>query len=49
MRLYGEAIYHEAYDGTNSYNSEVAMVAYQGDGVDLLLFEGPRTSSGKLN
>jgi hypothetical protein len=45
MRLYGEAIYHEAYDGTNPYNSEVAMkVAYPGDGLDLLLFEGPRTS-----
>jgi hypothetical protein len=44
-----EAIYHEADDGTNSYNSEVAMVGYQGDGVDSLLFEGPWTSSGKLN
>jgi len=43
-RLYGEATYNEVYAVTDTYNSEVATVPYQGDGVDLLLFEGLRTN-----
>jgi mannosyltransferase len=40
-RLYGEATYREVYAVTDTYNNEVATVPYQGDGIDLLLFEGP--------
>ncbi len=41
-RLYGEATYKQVYAVTDTYNNEVATVPYQGDGVDLLLFEGPK-------
>src|SRR5215211_3078301 len=41
-RLYGAAAYKRVYAVTDTYNNEVATVPYQGDGIDLLLFEGPR-------
>jgi hypothetical protein len=37
-RLYGEATHKEVYAVTDTYNSEVATVPYQGDGIDLFLF-----------
>jgi len=39
--LYSEASYCEVYTVTDTYNSEVPMFPYQGDGLDLLLLEGP--------
>ena len=46
-RLYGKATYNEVYAVTDTYNSEVATVPYQGDGIDVLLFEGVRTDRGR--
>jgi mannosyltransferase len=46
-RLYGEATYNEVYALTDTYNSEVATVPYQGDGIDVLLFDGVRTDQGR--
>jgi uncharacterized membrane protein len=42
-RLFGEATHKEVYAVTDTYNNEVATVPYQGDGIHLLLFEGPGT------
>ena len=46
-KLYGGATYDEAYAVTGTYNNEVATVSYQGDGIDLMLFEGPETKQGE--
>ena len=43
-KLYGGTTYHRVYAVTDPYNSEVATVPYQGNGIDLLLFERPGTS-----
>ncbi len=40
-RLYGEPTFKEIYAVNDTYNSEVATFSYQGDGIGLLLFEGP--------
>jgi mannosyltransferase len=42
--LYGPATSSEVYAVTDTYNSEVATFPYQGDGIDLMLFEGPKTN-----
>jgi hypothetical protein len=47
-RLYGQATYKEVYAVTDTYNNEVATVSYQGDGIDLFLFEGPKMNQGEL-
>jgi 4-amino-4-deoxy-L-arabinose transferase-like glycosyltransferase len=47
-RLYGGATYSEVYAVTDPYNNEVATVPYQGDGIDLLLFEGPGAGQREL-
>jgi len=40
-RLYGGATHTEVYAVSDPYNGEVATFPYQGDGIDLMLFEGP--------
>ena len=45
--LYGVASHSENYAVTDTYNSEVATFPYQGDGIDLMLFEGPETKQGE--
>jgi len=47
-RLYGEATYREVYAVTDPYNSEVATIPYQGDGIDVLLFDGARTRQTRV-
>jgi hypothetical protein len=46
-KLYGEVTHKEVYAVTDAYNNEVAIVPYQGDGIDLLLFEGSETKQGE--
>ena len=46
-RLYGAASLSEVYAVTDTYNSDVATFPYQGDGLDLMLFEGPKTKQGE--
>jgi hypothetical protein len=40
-RLYSGATYTEVYAVTDPYNSQVSTFPYQGDGIDLMRFEGP--------
>jgi 4-amino-4-deoxy-L-arabinose transferase-like glycosyltransferase len=47
-KRYGGATYSEVYAVTDPYNNEVATVPYQGDGIDLLLFEGPGAGQREL-
>jgi mannosyltransferase len=42
-RLYDEANYQKVYAVTDTYNNEVATVPYQGNGIDLFLFQGRRS------
>ena len=46
-KLYGKATYNKVYAVTDTYNSEVATIPYQGDGIDVLLFDGVRTDQGR--
>jgi mannosyltransferase len=46
-KLYGPATSSEVYAVDDTYNSEVATFPYQGDGIDLMLFERPETKQGE--
>jgi hypothetical protein len=46
-RLYGAATFSEVYAVTDTYNSDVATFPYQGEGIELMLFEGPETKQGE--
>jgi mannosyltransferase len=48
-RLYGEPTFKEIYAINDTYNSEVATFPYQGDGIELLFFEGPEKDQGELS
>jgi mannosyltransferase len=46
-RLYGPATSSKVYAVNDTYNSEVATFPYQGEGIDLMLFEGPEMKQGE--